>query len=715
MHPRPYARAAGALSLFVLLAAPTPVPARTGKPAVLTAAAPAPPIAERRPKVEILHGERRQDDYFWLREKTNPQVTAYLEAENAYAEQVMAPAKQLRESLYREMLARIKQTDLTVPFRIGKHLYYSRTEEGKQYPIHCRRKDAPGAAEEVLLDLNRMAEGHTFMAIGDQAVSDDGNLLAYTTDTTGFRVYTLHVKDLRTGEILPDTAEDVGSLAWAADNRTLFYTTKDAAKRPHRLWRHALGSARDDLVHEEKDEMFVVDVERTRSREYVLLSLESHTTSEVRCLPAARPDAAFTTIAERRHGREYDVDHRGDIFYIRVNDTGRNFRLVIAPVAGGGEAGWKEVVPHRPDVMLVGVDLFKDHMVAWERRGGLPEVHVTDLRAGASHAVAFPEPVYSVFPSNNHEWDTRLLRYSYQSLVTPASIFDYDMDARTAALLKQQEVLGGYDPARYESRRLHATAKDGTKVPVSLVFRKGLRQDGSAPLHLYGYGAYGSTVSAQFSPNRLSLLDRGFVAAMAHVRGGGEMGKPWHDQGRMMNKMNTFTDFIAVAEFLVAERYTSPDRLVIEGGSAGGLLMGAVANMRPDLLRAVVNHVPFVDVVNTMNDPSLPLTVGEFEEWGNPKNEAEYAYMRRYCPYSNIGAKAYPAMLVKTSLNDSQVMYWEPAKYVAKLRALKTDSNPLLLVTNMGAGHGGASGRYDRLREIALDYAFMLREVGIEE
>ncbi|HUG53776.1 MAG TPA: S9 family peptidase, partial [Vicinamibacteria bacterium] len=512
----------------------------------------------------------------------------------------------------------------------------------------------------------------------------------------------------------PALAAKTGSVAWAADSRTLFYTVEDEAKRHYRLYRHRLGEAApDELVFEEKDEAFNIGVGRTRSRAYLLLGIGSHTTAEARVLPAHDPGGAWTLIAPRIHEQEYDVDHHGDFFYLRVNDTGRNFRLVRAPVARPGRESWTEVVPHRPDVMLEAADFFQDFYVLLEREKGLSRLRVVDLATGGGQDVAFPEPAYSVFPAANLEFATRKFRYSYESLVTPRSIFDYDVDARASLLLKETPVLGGYDRTQYASERLSAQAPDGTPVPVSLVYRRGTPRDGSAPMLLGGYGSYGYPFPVTFSSSRLSLLDRGMVVAYAHVRGGGEMGKPWHDDGRMMRKRNTFGDFIAAAEHLVALRYTSPDRLVIEGGSAGGLLMGAVANVRPDLFRAVVSHVPFVDVVNTMLDASLPLTVGEYEEWGNPQKKDDYDYIKTYCPYTNLRPTGYPAMLVKTSFNDSQVMYWEPAKYVARLRTLKTDDRPLLLKTNMGAGHGGASGRYDRLREIAFDYAFVLGQVGI--
>ena len=681
----------------------------------LTAAdAAVPPVARKTPKTDIVHGERRVDEYFWLRDKANPEVAAYLEAENAYTDGVMAPTAPFQEALYKEMLGRIKETDEEVPYRKDGYFYYSRTEAGKQYPIYCRRQGSLEAPEQVTLDLNALAVGRKFMALGVYTTSDDGTKLAYSTDDTGFRQYDLYVKDLTTGETGPKVAGKVGSAAWAADGKTLFYTVEEEqTKRQYQLYRHLVGSAKHDLVYEEKDEAFNVGVYRTRSLKYLVLGMGSLTTSEARVLPADQPAAEWKVVAPRVHDQEYDLDHHGDWFYIRVNDTGRNFRLVKAPVEAPGREHWKEVVPHRPDVMLEGTDFFQDFYVLAERERGLPQFRVTSFATGATHDIEFPEPTYSASAGANPEFATTHFRYRYQSLVTPASTFDYDVTARTSTLLKEQPVLGGYDRTQYVSERLFATAKDGVKVPISIVYRKDLKRDGQAPLYLYAYGSYGFPLPVTFSSNRLSLLDRGVTFAIAHIRGGGEMGKAWHDDGRMMKKKNTFTDFIASAEFLHAGKYSSPDRTVIEGGSAGGLLMGAVANMRPDLFKAVVSKVPFVDVVNTMLDESLPLTVGEFEEWGNPKKKDEYDYIRSYCPYSNLSKQAYPSILVKTSFNDSQVMYWEPAKYVAKLRTLKTDAHPLLLKTNMAAGHGGASGRYDFLREVAFDYAYILGQLGI--
>jgi oligopeptidase B len=693
-----------------------------------------PPLAVRRPKVDVYHGDRRVDDYFWLREKANPDVRSYLEAENAYCDATMRPTEALQETLYREMLSHIKETDESVPYRQGGWLYYSRTEEGKQYPIHCRRRasrneedgrqklEAGGASadassespEEVVLDLNALAEGEAFMSLGVYEVSDDGNLLAYTTDVTGFREYTLRVKDLRTGQLLPERIEKTRSVAWAEDHRTLFYTVEDHAKRPHRVYRHALGDASEDaLVYQEDDEMYRVWVSRSRSRRFLFLGAGSHTTTEVRFLGAAEPSGEWTLVASRQAGHEYYVGDHGDTLWIRTNDAGRNFRLVTAPLAAPGRENWAEILPHREDVMLEGVELFAGHVVLLERAEGLPRLRVRDLASGESGDIVFPEPAYAVSPAENREWETTRFRYNYQSLVTPPSVYDYDMAAGTSALLKETEVPGGFDRTNYASERVYATAPDGTQVPISLVYRRGVARDDTAPLFLIGYGSYGYPYPVTFNASRLCLLDRGVVVAIAHIRGGGEMGKPWHDAGRMLNKKNTFTDFIAAAEFLLDQGYGARDRLAVQGGSAGGLLMGAVTNMRPDLLRVVLNHVPFVDVINTMMDETLPLTVGEYEEWGNPQKPDEYAYMKTYCPYTNLAEGEYPAILVKTSFNDSQVMYWEPAKYVAKLRTLKRDKNPLLFKTNMAGGHGGSSGRYDALKETAFDYAFLLTHLGV--
>jgi oligopeptidase B len=672
------------------------------------------PTAKKVPHMLKLHGEELADPYFWMRERENPEVKIYLEKENAYTDAFMKPTEAFQKALYDEMLARIKETDLSVPYRDRGYYYYSRTEKGKQYPIYCRKKGSLEAPEQILLDVNELAKGERFMSVGVRAVSDDGRLLVYTTDNTGFRDYTLHVKDLTTGRLLPETMERVRSVAWTPDNKTFFYTTTDQAKRSNKIWRHTLGTdpSADVLVYEEKDERFGVGAFRTRSGAYILFPSSSHTTSEWRYLPAATPAVEPRLLAPRIQEQEYSVDHRGDLFYILTNDSGRNNRLVTAPVSDPGRANWKEVVAHRDDVMLEDFDLFKDWTVLYERSDALPRISVSDASLGGAYHMEFPEAIYSVGPQNNREFDTGTLRYEYESFTTPPSVYDFDMATRKRQLLKQREV-PGYDPSLYTSERRYATASDGTKIPISLVYKKGFVADGKAACLLTAYGSYGASNDANFDSTLVSLLDRGVVGAVGHIRGGGDLGKKWHDEGKMLKKKNSFTDFIAIAETLIADKYTNKDRLVIEGGSAGGLLMGAVVNMRPDLFKAVVSRVPFVDVINSMYDESLPLTVGEFEEWGNPKIPEQYVYMRSYSPYDNLEAKAYPAMLVKTSFDDSQVMYWEPAKYVAKLRTLKTDSNPLILKTNMAGGHGGSSGRYDKLREVAFDYAFELTQMGI--
>ena len=679
-----------------------------------------PPVARRHETVSKLHGHALVDDYAWLREKSSPEVIDYLEQENAYTRSFMKPTEALQAKLYEEMISHIKETDVSVPFRDKDYYYYSRTEQGAQYPIYCRKHGSLDAAEDVMLDMNQMAEGEQFLALGTFTVSDDGNLLAYSTDTTGFRQYTLHIKDLRTGQILADQAERVGSVVWAADNRSLFYTVEDIeTKRQYQFFRHTLGrpQAEDILVFEEADERFNVGAGRTRDGKYIVLESGSHTASEGRFLPSDVPEGSWTLIEPRRENIEYYADHREGLWYLRVNDTARTFRLVTAPVATPGRAHWRELIAHRDDVMLEDVDLFQSFAVAVERSNGLPHLRVLYFDGphgftGRSATIAFPEPTYSAHPGTNREFVTDKFRYGYQSLVSPASVYEYDVQKNDSKLLKEQEVPGGFDRTLYASERVFATAADGAKIPVSLVYRRDKKGDAN-PLYIYGYGSYGYALPVGFNSNRLSLLDRGLVLAYAHIRGGGDMGKPWHDAGRLMQKMNTFTDFIAVTEHLTTHGYGDPKRVAIEGGSAGGLLMGAVANLRPELYRAVLTHVPFVDVMNTMLDASLPLTVGEYEEWGDPNQAEAFAYMLQYSPYDNVERKAYPAMLVKTSLNDSQVMYWEPAKYVAKLRRLKTDDHVLLLETNMSAGHGGASGRYDYLKEIALDYAFLLQELGV--
>jgi oligopeptidase B len=674
----------------------------------------APPVAPRIPHAVSLHGETLEDDYYWLRDKDDARVAAHLAAENAYAEAALAGTGALQERLYKEMLARIKETDLSVPYRKGRYWYYARTEEGKQYPILARKLGALTSAEELVLDLNVLARDHSYFAVDAFAVSDDGNFLAYSVDTTGFREYTLRVKDLRRNEDGPESIERVSSVAWSADGTTFFYVEDDDAKRAYRLWRRRRGEDGAVLIHEEPDERFSLTIRRSRSLGYLFLDADSHTASEVRFLDANEPEGSFRIFLPRAPELEYEVDHGGMFFWIRINDRGRNYRLARCPVGEIAKDAWIEVLPHRDRVNLAGIEAFAGHLVAYEREDGLERFVVHALGEDASHAIAFPEPAYATFPDINAEYVTNTFRFRYQSMVTPPSIYDYDMATRVKTLMKRVEVLGGYDPSLYTIERAHAFAADGTAVPISLAHRKDTPRDGTAPMHLTGYGAYGYPLPVLFSSNRLSLLDRGAVCALAHVRGGGELGKPWHDAGRMSHKPNSFTDFIAVADFLVRQRYAARGRLIIEGGSAGGLLIGAVLNARPDLAGGAVLKVPFVDVINTMLDTSLPLTVAEFEEWGNPADPAQYAILRSYCPYANLARAPYPAMLVKTSLNDSQVMYWEPAKYVARLRERNDGAPQVLLKVNFAAGHGGSSGRYDALKEIAFDVAFMLKAWGIE-
>jgi oligopeptidase B len=696
------------------------------------------PIARKDPRDLPLHGHTLHDDYAWLREKENPETLEYLNAENAYTGAIMEPAQPLIDALYAEMLSHIQQTDVSVPYRDGRFDYYSRTQEGRQYPLYCRVPAPAGsptrpvppvdgfADEQILLDVNQLAEGEAFMSLGATSITDDGNWLAYTTDNTGFRQYTLHVKNLLTGETMQALAVRVGSAVWAEDNRTLFYSVEDEeTKRPYQIFRRMLdqnssGFSQAELAWEEPDERFNVGVGRTRDGKYLVAEAASHTTSEQWFLSASDPQGSFQRIEPRRENIEYYVDHREGLFFIRVNDAGRNFRLVTAPVEQCSREHWREILPHRDDVMLEDADLFRNFYVACERFQGLPRLRIHYLSAlatGASEAreISFPEPTYTAAPGINREFNTQSYRYGYYSLVTPSSTFEYDIPSGKSTLLKQLEIPGGFDRSLYASERIFATAQHGVQVPVSLVYRKDKFHRGENPLYVYAYGSYGYSLPIGFSSNRLSLLDRGMVLAYAHIRGGGEMGKPWHDAGRMMQKLNTFTDFISATEHLIAQGYGVRDRVAIEGGSAGGLLMGAVSNMRPDLFRVVLSHVPFVDVMNTMLDATLPLTVAEYEEWGNPNEEPAFRTMLAYSPYDNLAAKGYPAMLVKTSLHDSQVMYWEPAKYVAKLRSLKTDNNLLLLHTNMQAGHGGASGRYDYLKEIAFDYAFLLWQLEVEK
>ncbi len=675
------------------------------------------PVAAITSQTRMHHGNALVDPYTWLQNKADPAVIAYLEAENAYARAQLQHTEALQEELFHELRSRIKEDDSTVPQPCGDYFYYWRTEKGEQYRIFCRKRGRLDGQEEVLIDENELAVGRDYCRVFTFEPSPDHTLLAYSVDTTGAWVFDLYIKDLRTGELvtaaIPNTA---WSVAWASDCRTLFYTLFDEAHRPYQVYRHTIGdlSPADPLVYHEPDNAFSLEIRRTRSGAFLLLTLQSMSTSEVRYLSANHPQGDFQLIHPRQHWMEYYVEHHGDRFLIRSNEQAENFKLMEAPVASPTKSHWREVIPHRADTLIEDVSAFHDHVVVYERTQGLKQIRISapDGRTRVHH-VAFPEPVYT-FQTNigsidlNRAFNTTVLRMLYSSLVTPESTIDYDMISGTRDVKKEQEIPSGYDPVQYEAQRLHATAPDGTSIPISLVYRTGLQRDGRNPTLLYGYGAYGYSLDPGFDAKRISLLDRGFVFAMAHVRGGSELGRAWYEQGRLVYKKNSFTDFIACAEHLVAAGYTMPDKLAILGGSAGGLLVSAVANLRPDLFKAVVAVVPFTNVVTAMLMPELPLTVVEYEQWGNPADPAAFAYMLSYSPYDNVEAKTYPHMLVKAGLYDLQVPYWDPAKWVAKLRALKTDDNRLLLVTNMAAGHSGASGRYDHLREDAQMYAFLI-------
>lgn len=663
-----------------------------------------------------VHGERLTDDYFWLRDRDHPSVLRYLNEENEYADAMTAHTEGLRRRLYDEMLGRIRQTDLSVPVRKGPYEYYTRTEEGRAYPIHCRR-GVEGGGEEVLLDQNELARGRDYLATANITVSPDHAWLAYAVDFAGSERYTLRFRQLSTGLDLKDEIPGTTyGLAWASDSQTVFYLTQDEANRPDKLWRHRVGTdpSADELVYEEKDPAYYASVRRTRSGAYILLSLESMDATEVRFLRADDPVGEFRVIDERRPKIEYAVEHQGAWFYIVTNEGALNFRLMRAPASSPARASWEEVIPHDERVMIAGVEGFARFLVIEERELGVPTLHVRDAGTGEDHRVRLPETVYSVSLTDNPEYEADALRFRYSSPLTPPSIYDYGMASRTLTLRKEQEVLGGYDRTKYVAGRIEASAPDGARVPITLVYRRGLVRDGRNPALLRGYGAYGVPLDPAFSSEDLSLLDRGFVVATAHVRGGGELGRPWYEAGRLRNKPATFTDFIACAERLVEAGYTSPDRLAIEGGSAGGLLVGAVTNMRPDLFKAVIADVPFVDVLNSMLDPTLPLTVIEFDQWGDPSRREWFDLIRSYAPYENVTPRAYPDMLILAGLNDPRVPYWEPAKWTARLRANNTGGGVILLRTNLSAGHGGASGRYEALREEAFKFAFLLDRLGVE-
>ena len=705
-----------AMSLPALLLS-TLSPAATAADAVAAAA----PIAAKTTWQETRHGTVVTDDYRWLQKKTDPAVIDYLNAENAYTASVTAPIQPLADTLFGEIKGRMQEVDLSVPVRMGNFYYYTRTEAGKQYPINCRRPvGARGAydaqaQEEILLDQNQLAEGHTFFSVRAFAVSPNQQLLAYSTDTTGFRQYDLHVKDLKTGKLLTDTMPRVTSLAWAQDNATLMLVQEDATtKRSDRLFRLALGGAPQQVYHEAV-EQFSISVGRTQDKQFFALRAGSTDTSDVRLLSTATPGGEFQPVLPREKGHRYSVEHRDGQLYILTNKDAKNFRIVSAPLSAPQPKNWRPLVPHNKDAVIKSLDVFQDYLVVMEKARALNRARIYDFKSKQWKTVKFDDPVYLANAAGTPEFNATQFRMSYQSPVTPPTVIDVNMKDGQRTVLKQQEIVGGYDASRYATERLWATARDGVQVPLWIVYKKGVKRDGSAPLLLYSYGSYGISTEAGFAISRISLLERGVVYAQAHIRGGTDMGEAWHEDGMLMKKKNTFHDFIDSADYLVREKWTSPNRLIIQGGSAGGLLMGAVVNLRPELFHAVHAAVPFVDVMNTMMDASLPLTTGEYLEWGDPNQKAAYDYMLSYSPYDNIARKAYPAMLVTTGLNDSQVMYWEPAKYVAKLRAYKTDSNPLLLKTNMGAGHGGASGRYDAIKENAFNMAWMLSQWNISE
>ncbi|WP_461100453.1 S9 family peptidase [Spirosoma koreense] len=689
-----------------------------------------PPKAAVKPKELITNGHKRIDNYYYLNERENPEVINYLKAENAYLDQVLAPVKDLQAKLFEEMKGRIKQQDESVPYKEGEYYYYSRYITGGEYPIYCRRKGSMQGNEEVMFDGNVMAKGHNYYQLGGYEISDNEELAIFAEDTVSRRLYTLRIKNLKTGKIYPEAIQntEAGSFAWATDNKTLFYIKKDPQTLlGYQVYRHTLGAdpKTDVLVYEEQDNQFYMGLSRSKSKKYIEIGVDHNgVATEYRLLEASKPLGEFKVFLPREKGHEYDIVHYKDKFYVRTNWKAENFRLMEVPEGKTADrASWKEVIPHRADVYLANMDVFVNHLVLGERKAGLTNIRIInqqqsgDPRSGdpakVDEYLDFGEPAYVAGIGYNPDFNTNVLRYSYSSLTTPNSTFDYNMDTKEKTLMKQQEVLGGFDKDNYVSERMYATARDGVKVPISLVYRKGTKKDGSAPLLQYAYGSYGYSTDPGFSSTRLSLLDRGFIFAIAHIRGGQEMGRRWYEDGKMLKKKNTFNDFVDVSEYLIKNQYTSADKLFAMGGSAGGLLMGAVINQAPQLYRGVVAAVPFVDVVTTMLDESIPLTTGEFEEWGNPKNEPFYKYMLSYSPYDNVEKKAYPNLLVTTGLHDSQVQYWEPAKWVAKLRTLKTDNNQLLLHTNMEAGHGGASGRFQALKEIALEYAFMLNLVGV--
>lgn len=677
-----------------------------------------PPEAKKVPKELTIHGDTRMDNYYWLNERENPEVIAYLEAENAYKDEVMKHTEELQEKLYDEIKSKIKEEDESVPYKKNGYYYYSKTEAGQEYYLVCRKKGNLDAEEEVLLDVNEMAEGHDYFAVGGTSVSRNNKILAYGVDTVSRRKYTVYFKNLETGELYEDAIPlTTGGAVWANDNKTVFYVLKDdVTLRSMKIMKHVLGTPveEDEEVYYEDDETFSVFVYKTKSEDYLMIGSESTLTTEYRYLDANNPEGEFKIIQPRERELEYSVDQAGDYFYIRTNLDAQNFRLMRTPLNATSKESWEEVIPHRSDVYFSGFDLFKDYLVVTERKEGINHLRVMPWK-GEEYTIDFQEEVYTVNSNVNLDFDTDIFRFSYTSMTTPNSIFDFNMNTKERELLKEEEVLGGYDKTQYETKRIYATASDGTKIPMSIVYKKGMEKNGDNPALIYGYGSYGYTRDPSFSVSRLPLLDRGFVYAIAHIRGSQINGRQWYEDGKLLKKMNTFTDFNDCAQFLIDDGYTNSEKLFAMGGSAGGLLMGACINLRPELYKGVVAAVPFVDVVTTMLDESIPLTTSEFDEWGNPKEEKYYYYMKSYSPYDNVVAKDYPALLVTTGLHDSQVQYWEPAKWVAKLRDTKTDDNLLIFHINMEFGHGGASGRYEWIKETALEYAFIFDQLGITE
>lgn len=677
-----------------------------------------PPMAKKEPKVLKIHGYEIVDNYFWLRDRNknkNPEIIKYLEENNKYTEAAMASTTELQKKLYDEMIGRLKQTDTSLPTKIGQYWYYTKTQEGKNYPVFCRKKGSMEGTEEVLLDQNEMAKGFEFYAIGEFSVSEDGNMLMFSTDTTGYRQYTLQFKDLRTGKILPNKIERVTSTEWANDNKTVFFVTEDAtSKRSDILWKHDIAGNKTDKVYEEKDVLFNIGVGKTRDKKVIFVGAGSKTSSEYRWISADKPNDDWKVVVPREEGHEYSVDHYGDLFYIRTKKNAENYKIVTAPVNDASEKNWKEFIPHNPNILIEGISFFKGKAVVSEVENGLEYLKIIDMDGKEKpYRMQTPEALYTMGLSGNPEFDTPTIRYNYQSMITPSSTYEFNFATKDSKLLKQQEIPSGYDKTQYETRREWAVARDGVKIPLSIVMKKGTKLDGKSPMLLYAYGSYGASMTPAFSTARLSLLDRGMTYVIAHIRGGSELGEKWRQEGRMFKKMNTFNDFVDSAKWLVDNKYTSSDRLVIQGGSAGGLLMGAVVNQAPNLFKASICQVPFVDVMNTMLDDTLPLTTEEWIEWGNPNEKAAWDYMITYSPYENIKAQNYPNMLIEVSLNDSQVPYWEGAKFAARMREFATNNPQILLKTNMGAGHGGSSGRYDRYKEVAFDYAYALNQVGI--